>query len=249
MNQKQENRLSMNRAVRNELFAHRSTWENMKPMVKAVAALEEGIKRLDNTVVRQANTSKGITIDKEALATIAVDLVLKIAANVKAYALEEHNQAIYVQVDYNRTRLLTMSDNEQLAVLHTILNTSEGIVAVLKDYNVTASTIARTRNAVAALGAAMVLPRMAINARRTATLLMIDYEQDVRLALDKLDNMMHNFEEINPVLVSNYKQARIVVDYGIRHTGGRTAKAVKEQEIQAMPDSSTGAAPIAPMAT
>jgi len=39
--------------------------------------------------------------------------------------------------------------------------------------------------------------------------------------------MIHNFEETNPLLVSSYKQARVVIDRGIRHEQGGDATAVK----------------------
>lgn len=216
MNQKQQNRLFMMKAVRDTNKAAKTTWENMKPFKKLNDELTAVIDELDLAAQGQQITSTGITQDKEQLAETALDKVLQIAKNGSVYALETDNHDLFAQLDRSRFQLQNLPDNEQAAALKAILTAIDPFVDELEDYMITVGVMDDARDAVSQSEVALTKPRTTIVTRSTATASVSTLLNRARLILAKMDRLIHNFMEANPVFVSNYKGARIVIERGSR---------------------------------
>ena len=216
MDQRQQNRLSMMKAVQATNLAHKSAWVNMKPFKKVNDELDSLIATLDKAAEGQQANSTGVTEDKESLAETAVKMVLGIANNASAYALETKDNTLFAKLDVSKFRLLTLPDNEQAAALNAILSAVEPIVVKLADYNITAAVMKNAHDAVNASNGALSNPRMVINSRSTATASVPVLLRDGKGILARMDRMIHNFEDADAAYVSNYKGARNTIDVGSR---------------------------------
>ena len=218
MNQKQQNRLSMYKAVADHLKANDGLWKTFVPFAIAAGGLSNTIHSLDKALQQQAATaSAGATADKNNLGLDAVKLVLVLARNTAAYAMTSSNMELYTQLDRPRTYLERLPDNEQVATLQAMLDKIQAHAANLKDYKVDKQKIADAQAAVNAAAAALARPRTVIDAHSTATGNIPALQSQARLHLGVLDKLIYNFTDEAPDFVSNYHQARIVVDSGIRH--------------------------------
>lgn len=218
MTQKQQNRLSMYKAVADHLNAHQSLWQKFAPFSAAAGALRQAIANLDKALQQQAvANSTGATADKASLVQVAVKRVSALARNAAVYAITANNIELYAQLDYPRSYLERLPDNEQVAMLQAMLGKVQEHAASLGDYMVTKKGIADAQTAIDAAATALVRPRTVIDAHSTATANIPALLTEGRYQLDLMDKLIHNFADDAPDFVTNYRQARIVVDSGIRH--------------------------------
>ncbi|MGB4775794.1 MAG: hypothetical protein WBP45_11520 [Daejeonella sp.] len=224
MNKKQQTRVFMMKAVRDTNKASKVTWQNFKPFKKLDDELNTIIAELDLAAEGQQVSTTGITLDKEELAEIAVDKVLHIAKNVRVYALENNKHDLYAQLQGNKFQLLNLPDNEQAAALKAMVKAITPFVAELEDYMITAEVLDDAVEAVAASEDVLTKPRTTINSRSTVTASVRTLLNRGRVILGKMDNLIHNFKGTDPVYVSNFKKARIIIDPGSRSEdkGGHT---------------------------
>lgn len=214
MDQRQQDRLFMMKAVRDTNKAAKTTWENMKPFKNLNDELTTVIDEIDQAAQGQQITSTGITQDKQSLTTIAVNKVLQIARNASVYALQINNNDLFAQLNVNKFYLLNLPDNEQAAALKAVFTAVEPFVNELEDYMITAEVIDDAKAAVSQSELILTKPRTTIVTRTTATASVSALLNKGRLILAKMDRLIHNFMETNPVFVSNYKGARIIIDRG-----------------------------------
>jgi hypothetical protein len=219
MNQKQQNRLSMMKAVRDTNQAAKETWEGMKPYKKANDDLNAKITEIDQAAEDQQLSSTGITQDKQAWAEAAVDKVLNIAKNGRVYALEVKNLDLHEQLDVSEFYLLNLPDNEQNAALKAVLTAINPFVNNLADYMITAAVMDEAQAAVAQSEEVLAKPRTAITAHSTVTASVNTLLTEATRILERMDDLIHNFEKTNPAFVSNYKNARMIIDRGSRSDG------------------------------
>lgn len=219
MTQAQQNRLTMNKVVIKHLDDNAPVWQTLAAFKKAHDELLASVKGRNTAQGTQSQTTTGITRDKSADTEAAVKAVLKLAKNTAAYAIDQDNHDLYASLNYSKSYLLNLPDNEQGAFLQTMLDKVRGQVGNLGDYNVTAAAIAEAQSAVDKVKGGMTNPRGAIDTRSTATKSVPAYEADGRKALAKLDRLIHNFEDDAPEFVAQYRQARMIVDVGVRHEG------------------------------
>lgn len=123
MTQTQQNRLSMYKAVADHLNSNPDLWKKFAPFAAAAAGLQQVIAGMDNALLQQKTAnSTGVTADKDHLIGKAIQQVLALARNGAAYALAGNHMALYAQLDYSRTYVERLPDNEQVALLQSMLD-------------------------------------------------------------------------------------------------------------------------------
>ncbi len=219
MDQKQQNRLFMMKAVRDTNKAHKNIWDKFKPYENAQDELDAKIAEIDQAAEGQQITSTGITQDKRVWSETAVEKVLSIAKNGRVYALAIKNNDLFAQLDVSKSGLLRLPDNEQAAALKAVLTATDPFVTDLADYLVTPLIMQEARDAIALSENALTRPRTTITAHSTITASVGALLNEAMLILERMDDLIHNFEKTAPAFVSNYKKARMVIDRGSRSKG------------------------------
>ena len=217
MTQKQQNRLSSDKAVLQVLNGNKPVWQSLAPFTRAHDELAAAVAMRDGALKDQATTSDGVTTDKEAIVDDAITKVLAISRNTAAYALEAHKADLYVQVSHSRSYLLNLPDNVQHGVLQAMINAVSAQGDDVAEYGVTGDMVTAAQAAVTKAGDALADPRTRIGEHATATKTIPGAEKAARHALARMDKLIYSFSDTQPAFVSNYRQARIIVDAGIRH--------------------------------
>ncbi len=218
MNQKQQNRLSMNKAVADLLFFRQSVWAGLPSFAAAADRLKNTIGLLDQALQRQsAVDTTGAAADKANAGAAAIKRVMLLAHNAAAYALAHNKMELYQHVNHSRSYLDRLNDNELPNTLQGMLDKVGEQAAFLGEYNVTPQKIAEAQAAINEVAAILTRPRTLTDEHSTATASIPVLEKEVRRLLAMLDKLIRNFEDDAPELLSDYEHARIIVDRGIRH--------------------------------
>jgi hypothetical protein len=217
MTQKQQNRLTMNKTVLQLIDANPAIWQTLAPFSRARNELAASITARDSALQTQSGTSTGATRDKENDGNEAIGLVLALARNASAYAIEQKNNDLYARLSYNLFYLTHLPDNEQVAALKEMLKQLTDHAPALTEYNITEEALKEARAVVQKLGEGLTTPRSIIDEQASATQSIPQLETMGRHALGIMDKLIHNFSERNADFVRQYRNARIIVDSGIRH--------------------------------
>jgi len=217
MNQKQQNRLMMNKTVSTVNKTNVAVWMGLKAFGFAQEALLASIFNRDKAAQTQSGTSTGTTLDKKQNTENAIDAVLKVARNTAAYAVSASDQALFASMNYSKSHFVNLPDNEQVASLAEIMKQVKVALPNLDNYGVTSENIMYADFLVKQIGDAITSPRDMIDAQSSATISVVNEEAASRKALSIMDRLIHNFSDDAADYVRQYRQARIIIDSGIRH--------------------------------
>ena len=218
MTQTQQNRLTMNRTLLDLLLANFITWQASAPFSRAYNQLLPSVTNREAAAKKQATSTTGITDDNEGHAAVAVARVLKMAANVRAYALEKGNHDLFTKLNFTTSFLLHISETRQHAALQSIIETMTAELPNLGEFpEVTSAALTQAQAAVDIAHTSLTAPRTAINSRSVATDSIPGQELIARQAIAVMDNLVGNYTDTASDFVSQYWKARVIVDSGIGH--------------------------------
>lgn len=122
-------------------------------------------------------------------------------------------------VDFSKSTLQNTPDDELVARLDKILEAVSGIAGPgLSAYGLPPNALSAAQAAVVEFGQHKTAPREAIIAHKTTTGSIPQMMNDGKNVLVVLDNLVHLYDDTDPVFVGNYRNARIIVDGGVGHT-------------------------------
>jgi hypothetical protein len=225
MQQTDQNRLQMWKQVSRYLTLHQSVWSGNRPFSAAVAALQASITAADAAINGQTTTSTGLTADKEALEAIAIARVVIIARSAKVLALDTGDNALLAAVSYNKSSLMRLPGAELMQRLRSIVAAAQAKGSQLGEYGVSPEAFTAADNAIAAYEQAAPAPREAIAGKSAVSAGIPAIMKAGRMALEKLDNLVHIFDAASPQFSAGYKAARVIVDAGRRHDPAATPPA------------------------
>ncbi len=215
MNARQTAKLTMYRAV--ELICNNNaTITKSNAAFKAVFAIfvsKIAVLLASQTVV--SKQTKGIVTDKKTLKKILAKNAADIAALVFSYATRTKNQTLKQIVNY------AMSDIEKLAaelVVPTCANikkAAEDNLKDLADYGVTAAMLTDLQTDMDNFSGASPKPKVAKATKTTENANIKSTIKEVDALLkDEMDKLIVNFKKNNPDFVSDYFNARVIIDPG-----------------------------------
>ncbi len=217
MNQKQQNRLMMNKAVANLNKDNQEIWQRVPAFARAQEELVASIMGRDKAAQVQSVPTTGATTGKQADAADAIDKILSLAKSCAAYAMETANHDLYARMSFAKYLLLRMPDNEQVATLTEMMRQIDAHAEQLGDYGVTKEAVAAAHAALDRVDTGITAPRSITDAGAAATKSVLQWEAQSYHALGIMDRLVHVFAEKSPDFVRQYRQARIIVDSGMRH--------------------------------
>jgi hypothetical protein len=215
MTNRQENKLTMYNVVLKVL-------DKYGPQVASIVAfaLAKGNFALAVQLIRKANlvqekTTKGKTLDKQAMKEALSDEAYTVATAVQAYAATINDNDLYELVHYSRSTLLGMEDERLPQICQLILTAANDHAAALVDFGVDAVQLAELDASIQNWGNESTEPRMAISERVAATGGLPGLFGAADEILKKqLDKLMEKFRKSDPVFYNTYKSARKIVNAG-----------------------------------
>jgi hypothetical protein len=218
MNKKTENSISMfktvkavceaNIAVINANVGINNTYNQYLLLLNNVELLAQ----------EQTLNRTGITIDKKNARESLALLVEGASGIIKAHFDSVNNFDIFTSVNLSFTKLRTMRDQLFIAHSQTVLSLLATHQAVLAPFGVDAAYISNINNMLTQYINIVAKPTMARNDKSTATLLLKIKVKEVSTFLkNELDNAMLIVKLTHTSLYITYRNARKIIDSGIRH--------------------------------
>ena len=214
----QENRYSMILVVQEMLNANSSIWSGVPAFVTAFGEFETGISSINATRLEQEKDLKGIAEDKRVKEDEMILQTLGLIGPIVAYANVTSNEPLRQEVDYSERELRRSRDTvleDQCQIVQDRANTHS--VDLIASYGVTAGQITDHATTITDYHGAIAGPRSAIAVRKTHTeTFEVLIKSTIGILSDKLDQLVVVFKTTNPQFVSDYENARIIVDLGAR---------------------------------
>ena len=193
------------------------TWKEMPAFSRAYEAFKGTVGKINTVRTVQAG-NKGVAMDKAAIKAALAEKALQVGGAIQAYADSSDNQTLREAVSFTLSELMksrdgVMSDRSKLvhdkAKLH---------ATALAEYGITKTDILALKAMLDRFNALIVEPRKVISESKTATREIEALMKEAsKLLKNRLDKMMLKFKAGAADFYSTYRNARIIIDKGIRH--------------------------------
>jgi hypothetical protein len=220
MNTKQQNKLAMYLATKAILDKNNAIWQPLPAFADGYAVLNMQVGIIQTLGQNQNLDTTGVAVDKRQAKFAMAQTAVGIALPVRAYAVKNKNNTLATEVDFVQSDITNARDAdavEHCQNIHDLANTN---LAALATYGITAAKLTGLQTVIATFDGLKGLPRQNITTGKTATKQLNDAFDLADETLNEiLDNLVGQFEEANPKFVSDYHNARVIVDLAAGRNG------------------------------
>jgi hypothetical protein len=169
----------------------------------------------------QSQPTTGLAQDKEQLRKAMAAAAVETAGAVSACARKVKNNDLAAKVNVSASDMIGGRDTIAADTARNVHTAATANLASLASYGVTAAKLTALKAKIEAYAASIAKPRDARGSTKTATEQM-DAEFDAADAVlkDQMDSLVPQFKSANAAFVTDYQNARIIVDAA----AGRTSK-------------------------
>jgi hypothetical protein len=215
MTDPQENKLSMYRAVIQVLDANAAEYAGVAAFGTQVTNIKNSVDLIGQLAQTQTADSSGITLDKAMLQGQMVDMALRVAGGLKAWASDNNNAPVGQQANINKSTFTKARDDLRDDIAQQIHDLGNANVAALANYGITAATLTGLQTRIDAYRSAIGSPRAARVQKGTATsLLETEFGRADMILNDRIDGLIEQFKSSGTTFYSDYKNARRIVNTG-----------------------------------
>lgn len=161
-------------------------------------------------------TTKGVTLDTNALRKEMTTLALKCANATLAYANSIHNNSLAALVNYSESELNRKKKEDIDDVCEAIHDATDANIAGASNFGVTPTDVTDLQAAIDLYRIASQNPRQAIITKSQAKKQVTEMIREVidELLVAQLDKMVNTLKATNKVFYDGFKQAREILDLG-----------------------------------
>ena len=212
MTQRQENTLTMWVATGKILDNNQTIWNTTPGFASNVTKFIAKLQLIQPELAIQQGKTKGVTLDKKALRTIATTQAVQISSNLQALAKDKSNNTLFKDMNYPKSTLDAIPDTEIYVVFKHIHDTALANIPDISNYGTSAAELAQFLASANDYAGAIPLPRTKTVAKKTATKNLATIIKEGNTILQTLDKLIGNFNNDHPNFVSDYRTARIIID-------------------------------------
>lgn len=218
MQKRLENKLTMLKAVLSFLKQNRSMWENSPVMVELVNKLEVLIGEIESIRLVIDNDITGITAEKMAQQLALTDKSYELSSILYAMASSTENRILQGKVDYSETDLQKTRGGDLISTSVSIAELVRENLPALVPYSLTEADVIRFEELIDNYTKNLPTHRVSVAERKSAIERLKEAFSKVdTLINEQLDRMMVRYRNTMPDLYATYINARMIVNYGIRH--------------------------------
>lgn len=218
MTNRQENKRSMYRALIAFFAENQSVYATFLPFLNAADRLKAVNDRINEQSEIQSTPIVGITEDKKQSRISLEETVIAVCSKINAYAAISKNNNLKSQTAYSFSSLRKQRDTLLLDIAKNILNIANQNAVNLIPYNVNSDLLTALQNKITDFNTILSHPRHKVVIRKGATQEINNlFKEADDIIKNELDLLIVNFTDTNPEFERNYKNARIIIDLGIRH--------------------------------
>ena len=206
----------------NEWRAVKKVFDNYSALVATLFALQAVYNKIVNKLLQidasgvvQAQDSKGATLTKNVTKTSLVDEALLMVGAVIAYAIDTHNLQLQQSVKFSRSALLKKKDSLLGDVCQMIHDITNGIIAILGNYGITALNLATFQTDIINFTNLLGTGKSIRSIKHGATVNMDKMSADMDVLFEAGDRLMIQFKASQPEFYNAYLQARKIDSIGV----------------------------------
>jgi hypothetical protein len=250
MNSSQEAKLNMYHAVITHCDANNAVVATIPAFDAQLTTFKATVVSIDDTVQLEAQVISGIATDKKVLRTSLTQQGADLAATVFAYAKSINDNTLAEAVDFAKSELARLKDDELAPVCQNIHAAANTNIAALAAYGITAPALANFNALITNYIAAVPAPRNAAALRKTYAVNLKTFFKDADSMLkNQMDKSALRFKITHPDFYTTYKNNRIILDPAVSSTqaqgtitidiAGGPINGVAIQATQVLPPGST----------
>ena len=205
-------------AVKGVLDANNPVWQSLQAFADGYTDFTSHITRIQTLELSQVTDSTGIAQDKKASKAAMATAAQQISSAVHAYAVKSKNNTLANETDFTVSELTGERDAEVIKDCQNIHDLANTNLASLGNYGVTAAKLTALQAAIDAFKAIATKPRENIVTGATVTQELSDeFDAADETLAEILDGLIVQFQGTNAKFVSDYNNARIIVDTSASH--------------------------------
>jgi hypothetical protein len=212
MTAKQENKVSMFHAVQAVCDRNTITWQVLQAFADGYTDFGTHVTNIQKIVQNQSVNSTGLTADKEQLRKAMAKAAVELAGATNSYAKKIRNNDLAAKTNVSITTFMEGRDTIAPSMALNIHAVVTANLASLATYGITAAKLTAFKTKIDAYSASITKPRDAVDSGSTATKQLAIEIDGADAALEQMDPLLVQFEGTNPTFVSDYRNARIIVD-------------------------------------
>lgn len=213
-----ENKLTMLNAVLRFLKQNISAWGNSTVMAELINQLEALIGEIESIRRITSSDLKGITADKLAQQEALINKAYELSSILYAMASSTENKVLQGKVDLTESDLQNARGGDLISTSVAIAALVGENLAALVPYELTQADVTALGEMISSFSENLPTHRVSLSERKAANERLKEAFSVVDVLVKKrLDRMMVRYKSTSPDLYSTYVNARMIVDYGIRH--------------------------------
>ena len=218
MTDRQENKFSMYLAVRIVCNSYGIVWSEFVAYVKTFGDFETIISQIMETRLIQEGKTTGVAENKQKEEDEMINKTISIASAVFAYASVIGDNELKEKINYSPSKLKYSRDTILRDRCQLVHDETSKVIENLGDYGILAADLEELQQEIDDYAAIIAKPRTAIGTRATATAQLIElFKQGDDLLNSRLDKLTEQYKSNNPEFYISYKNARSIIDLGVRH--------------------------------
>ena len=218
MTTKQQNKLAMYLVVKALLDANKPVWQSLQAFADGYADFTSHVSNIQRLGQSQITDTTGIAQDKKQSKAAMATAAAQISSALHAYAVKTKNHTLANEADFHVSELTGERDADAIKDCQNIHDLANGNLAALAPFGVTAAKLTALQATVDAFNAIVSKPRDQIATAATVTQQISDeFDATDETLGEILDQLIGQFADGNATFVSNYQNARTIVDTSASH--------------------------------
>ncbi len=218
MTTKQQNKLAMYLAVKSLLDANNSIWQSLLAFADGYTDFSGHVTQIQTLELSQVTDSTGIAQDKKASKAAMATAAQQISAAVHAYAVKTKNNTLANETHFAVSDLTGERDADAIKDCQNVHDLANTNLASLAAYGITAAKLTALQANIDGFKAIVSKPRDNIVAGATVTQQLSDeFDAADETLSEILDGLIGQFAATNAKFVSDYNNARTIIDASASH--------------------------------
>lgn len=218
MTDRQENKLTMYKAVVNVAGSDTGTTSRVPAFADTLTRFQDLVSRIERTAREATTATAGKTVLKIATEGELIDKTVAVSSALSAFASQQRDVGLYEKAMVQRSTLRDLRDTEFPLHCKAIYELALGYEAELAQYGVSKEDIATLGDSISAFDTALTGQQgsTAIRTGGLKNLVELFGEAD-RILGEQMDKMVEVMRGYSREFYNRYFASRVIKDIGVRH--------------------------------
>jgi hypothetical protein len=218
MDKVQENFMSMCAVVNDTLTAEPIVVATVPALVTAFADFSANISVVKGYQTIQDTQLKGWATQKGSRKDDMIYKTMKVVSGLTAFALATNDEVLFEEVNYTKSKLDTLRDEDVDVVCNLIHTKAVGVsIITLANYGLILADLTGQSTAIGLYTAVKQMPSGKVDERQVAKAGIEMTIGKLRKNLELMDRLVRTLSDPAPEFVKKYFNSREIYDIGVRH--------------------------------